>query len=709
MKKTIFSHHSFLKKHYFLFILLSLGFFLPSIEAIDIQGLTLLDWQRQLLDRSSKNTKKIILIEVDQYSLDRMQEDQGIGWPWPREMYGGIAGFTAEGKAKAVMIDILFNNETAYGISSDNEFSRWLEKAGNVYLAAALTKKQSNQNRQSLNISYLGESPERSKMRGIITPVTQLLDASAGLGAVNNLPDKDGTFRRVTPAFTIDNKILPILALSSFVNEESKDIYWDAHSLVMGNRLLPLDEDHRLWVDFPPRETYLRYSAYDVIQSMIALQSGKKPAIDPLVFTNAYVMVGYVAPGLYDLKPTPFSARAPAMEIHAAVLDNWLSNNFLKPMSQLHSSLIGLFFALIAYAVFMLRKNVLHAIYFSFFLLLGNFVLSIILLTLSLVPIITYQFLPALLVTIGIGSQRFIFESREKEFRQKSLERMVSPDVTQWLLEDPAGRMKRNGELRRITVLFSDIEGFTTISEKLGAAKTVELINQYMDLMQNVILQQNGTINKFIGDAVMAVWGAPKEQENQTVLAVKAALKANHELASFIFEYEPGKSMPLNMRIGIDHGDCIVGNIGSSERFEYAVIGDTVNQSARLEGLNKYYQNRFMVSESVWLACGDTFFGRCIDHVIVKGKSESVKVYEPMAILGEETTAQQKIKVYYERAWKLYESAQWNESTAVLRELLQEFEDGPSQSLLDRIADVDINSEQFLTGKWDGVWHFDSK
>ena len=688
-------------------LLLALGLILSSLDAAHTQGLKLLDWQRQLLGHESNNKERIIIIEVDQYSLDQMQKKQGIGWPWPRDFYGGITRFASIGGAKAILVDILFNNETAYGVSSDIQFAEYNRQAGNVFLAAA-TSQYSRDTADALLTNISGPAPDTVKRKGLLLPVKELLDTAAGIGGVDGQPDLDGTFRRLSPLHVVNQKALVTLALSPFISKETS-LTWQAGSLKFADKTLPLDEEHKLWINYPTNPYYTTYSAYDVIRSLIALQSDQQPVIDPAEFRDAYVLIGYVAPGLYDLKPTPFASRSPGIEIHAAVLDGWLANDFLKPMPKWQSAAIGLIFGLFIYSVFWLQKSVLQAVIVSLSLLSINFLVSFMLINASWIPDIPLLLLPSIMLTAGSGIQRFIIEGREKEFRQKSLERMVSPGVAQWLLEAPEQRMQRTGEMRTITVFFSDLAGFTTMSENLGAEKTVRIINQYMDMMQQVILQHDGTIKQFVGDAVMAIWGAPKEQPEQAALAIKTALLSQQKLDRNQFEFSHDEHIQLQMRIGIDHGDCIVGNIGSSQRFEYAAVGDTVNRASRLEGLNKYYGSRIIVSESAWQASNQQFFGRRLDRVLVKGRKNAVSIYEPLAISGSESLAQRQIADYYERAWKLYSESHWDKAESLLNELLAVTPDEPSRALLQRIHSIKANPQQLPGPDWDGIWQFTSK
>ncbi len=724
---TFFGH---LKKHLFASLLIVIGFLLAGSDAIQIQGLKFLDWQRQIASNTQTSEEKIILIEVDQYSLDNMEQQQAIGWPWPREFYGGISEYVAKGGAKAVLIDILFNNETPYGSSSDDEFANRIKNAGNVYLAAALTNsvssrqaskdlKYSGLNYTGLNytgLRYSGTAPTQNSSPGISLPLEKISETAAGLGMVNSSPDADGTFRRIDPFFIWNGSALPLLSVAPFVTSENSVINWQPDSLTVADKQIPTEPGGKMWVNFPVDEYLQRFSAYDIINAMVAEQSGEKSAISPNIspsisrdtFKDAYVFIGYVAPGLYDLKPTPFSARSAGVEIHTAVLNSWLTGEFLTPLKSWQSASLGLFFALLIYFTYLHMNRVIHAISLNLLLLLSSVLLSMLLIRLNLIPVLPLLFLPAISVSIGIGARRFLAESREKEFRQKSLERMVSPNVAQWLLESPERRMHRTGEMRSISVFFSDLAGFTTMAENLGPEKTVRVINQYMDMMQSVILKHDGTIKQFVGDAVMAIWGAPKSQQDQVELAIKTALESQHLLDNTEFDYGDNQSTRLSMRIGIDHGDCIVGNIGSSQRFEYAAVGDTVNRAARLEGLNKYYSTRIIVSEPAWKDAGHAFYGRKLDEVQVKGKHFSVGIFEPMAILGMENEKQQFVAENYASALQHYARGEWNQASKLLELILEKHQDGPSMLILDRIRQIETNPA--LTGDdWNGVWKFTTK
>lgn len=681
-----------------------MGVLLSGFDAFVVQGLKIQDWQRRLITTASNASDKVVLIEVDQYSLDRMQEEQGIGWPWPRELYGGIVKYAADSGANAVSIDILFNNETPCAVASDSQFAELMQSSGIAYLGAAFTRR-GNPPAVTIGQDYQGKAPESVVRQSVSLPLPILLNAARGIGSVSDYPDLDGTFRRVTPAIEISGKAVASLSLAAFMRDSQ--VAWQEGDLVIGEQRLPLDEDGRLWVNFRGGDVpYKQFSAYDVIQSFIAMQSGDKPLIAPGELKGKNIIVGYVAPGLYDLKPTPFSSSAPGMDVHAAVMDNWLTGDFLYPLAPWQSSLIGILFAAIIFWILHTQKAAKIAISTATGTYIVFYGISFVMLRYGVVADNASMYLPAFLVFAVSGAQRLIQESRQKEYRQKSLERMVSPGVAEWLLAEPA-RLGRIGETRPITVFFSDLANFTTISEKLGPAGTVDLLNDYLEYMQKDIIKEEGTLNKFIGDAVMAFWGAPREQEDQTLRAVRTALSIQHTLADFGEEY--GLGQPLVTRIGIDYGDCLVGNIGSADRFEYTAIGDTVNQASRLEGLNKFYGTRIMLSESAWEATKGAFFGRMLDLVQVKGKTEPVSVYQPFCNKGEETDEQVKLCQLYEEAWQHYRNQRWSEATDLLTSepLLQD--DPPSKGLLDRVRHFTEDTANLPGPDWDGVWRYTTK
>ncbi len=688
-------------------LLMAIGLTVARLETPELLGLRLLDWQRQLVADTPHIPEKIILIEVDQSSLDQMEAKQGIGWPWPRELYGGMVSYMARGGARATMIDILFNNETPYGVSSDEAFAALLAEAGNVFLATALTSSH-DRFADLLTHPVQGVPPAASVKTGLSPPLSRFVQNTAGLGAVNSEPDADGIFRRLSPAYTINNAAIPVLGLAPFLHKHPSPVHWKEGVAHIAGKALPLDADGQLWVNYHKSGFIEAFPAYDLVYSYIAEQSGEQPVIPSSVFKDAYVFVGYSAPGLYDLKPTPFNARAPAIEVHMSLLYSWLANDFLKPLSWQINALIAVLFAILVYLLFMQATKVMLAIGGSVLLLLMLLVLSMLLVRLDYIPMLSTLLMPPVLVAVVVGARRMLSESREKEFRQKSLEKMVSPNVANWLLEDPANRMHRTGEMRDISVFFSDLAGFTTLAESMGPEKTMSIINQYMDMMQTVILKYDGTIKQFVGDAVMAIWGAPLAQSNQAELAISTALDSQRMLEEASFEYAKGRQLNLTMRIGVDHGKCIVGNIGSSERFEYAAVGDTVNRASRLEGLNKFYGTRIIASETAWQASNGAFYGRRLDSVQVKGKQHAVSVYEPLCRRGEESQQQRELVENYHAGWQLYANGQWQQAVAILKSLQDNYNDGPSGVLLERIRLI-LQDPSIAGDDWQGIWKFTTK
>lgn len=697
----------FAARHLLLIILVAIGLLVSRLDAVDTLGLRLLDWQRQLVADTRQIPEKIILVEVDQSSLDQMEAKQGIGWPWPRELYGGMASYIARGGAKATMIDILFNNETPYGVSSDDTFAELLAEAGNVFLASALTSSH-DRSADLVTHPHNGKPPAVSVKTGLSPPLQKFVQNSAGLGAVNSEPDRDGIFRRLPPAYAIKSHSLPVLGLAPFLYQDNSPIHWRRDTAQLAGKVLPLDEEGQLWVNYPETGFVEAVSAYDLVYSYIAEQAGETPPVPLSFFKDAYVFIGYSAPGLYDLKPTPFNARAPGIEVHMSLLYSWLADDFLQPVAWFQNALVAVLFATLVYLLFAQATRVMPAIAGSVLLLLLLLAFSMLLVRLDYIPMLSTLFMPPVLVAVVIGAKRMLRESRDKEFRQKSLEKMVSPNVANWLLQDPDRRMQRTGEMRDISVFFSDLQGFTTLAESLGPQKTVRIINQYMDMMQSVILHYDGTIKQFVGDAVMAIWGAPQEQHNQAELAINTALESQKRLDAVAFEYDDGARMALHMRIGVDHGKCIVGNIGSSERFEYAAVGDTVNRASRLEGLNKFYGTRIIASETAWQASNGAFYGRRLDSVQVKGKQHAVSVYEPLCRSGEQTDQQRELVEDYQAGWQLYANGKWQQAAAILRRLQEKYNDGPSGVLLERIELI-LQDPAVAGNDWQGIWKFSTK
>lgn len=287
---------------------------------------------------------------------------------------------------------------------------------------------------------------------------------------------------------------------------------------------------------------------------------------------------------------------------------------------------------------------------------------------------------------LGIAINDMIAGLKEREFVKKTFKRYVAASVVDALLEDHT-KAELSGERREVTVFFSDLSGFTTLSETMPPDVLVALLNEYLNAMADAIWAYEGTIDKFIGDAIVAFWGAPIAKGEEAVRACRAALMNFQKLHEMWPDWERRGLPKLNMRIGIHTGQVVVGNIGAKEQFGYTTIGDTTNTASRLEGVNKFYGTRILIGEVTRRDAGDAIVAREIDLIAVKGKSEAIRVYELVGMKGQVDEVTTEALKLYEEALEDYRSQRWDQAAAAFeRVIAMRGDDAPSRVFIERIG-----------------------
>jgi adenylate cyclase len=440
-----------------------------------------------------------------------------------------------------------------------------------------------------------------------------------------------------------------------------------------------------------PRESYRYYSIADVV-------GGK---FRPGTFRDKIVIVGASATGIADLRTPPYGGITyPGVELHANVIDNLLN----------HQSLIRGFrqemFDLALVLLFGLPLGSLMALVSSRWMWLGAALL---------VPLAAIDYLaflrgfwlnftvPALTLisnVLLVSLYRALVEEREKRRVRTAFGQYLSPEVVRRLLVNPQLVEPRKTE---ITVMFSDIRGFTSISEKLDAQELAIFLNHYLSDMTKIVFDRRGTLDKYIGDAVMAFWGAPFEQEGHAVAACHAALAMMARVRELQVQWQAEGKPPFDIGIGLNTGVASVGNMGSALRYGYTALGDAVNLSSRLEGLNKDYGTHILVNETTYLAARESGLAfRELDLIRVKGKLQPVVIYEllgPAASLSEDT--KKRLELFLE-ARTLYQRRAWKEAQARLQSVIERWpEDGPARAYWKRCQEYLFDEPP---GNWDGVF-----
>jgi adenylate cyclase len=301
---------------------------------------------------------------------------------------------------------------------------------------------------------------------------------------------------------------------------------------------------------------------------------------------------------------------------------------------------------------------------------------------------------------------RMVREEGEKRKIRKTFSQYLSPGVIELIEKDPEKYIRTGGEMKELTILFSDIRGFTTISEKLAPDELVALLNEYFGQMTEIVFATNGTLDKYIGDAIMAFWGSPYPQEDHAFRSCSCALQMVSGLAKLNEKLEGAGRPPIGIGIGLNTGLVNVGNMGSERRLSWTVMGDNVNLASRLEGITKQYHVQLIISEATYRHVASQFVCRELDKIRVKGKTQPVNIYELMDV-AENRAAHQSLITGFDRAMKAYRAQKWSAAANLFAEILTTFpDDGPTQVFLERAVEF---SETAPRGEWDGVYVMKTK
>ena len=443
---------------------------------------------------------------------------------------------------------------------------------------------------------------------------------------VSDVPDPDGVFRR--GSLWSDNingeRMLSVGAAASLIGDES------------GQARKSLDNGpaHRI-LNFRDPETFWPiYNAAEVVQSDLRLMEGGTPSLDPSVVKGKHVLFGMSAPGLMDLRPTPLNRVSPGVTIHATVLENILNDNFITEPSE----------AVVLFVIFAMSFMAAGT------LLLGGKLwrtISAIILFLAMPSILGVLasrgglWWPVVPGTLGHGGAlagamiiAWATEGKQKRFIRQAFRHYLSPDVIQRIMDNPDS-LKLGGERREMTIFFSDLEGFTTMSEGLEPHELTQLLNEYLTDMTDIILESGGTLDKYEGDAIIAFWNAPVDQPDHALRACRASVLCQRKLAERRAEFEERFGATMLMRIGLNTGPVIVGNMGSTQRFDYTVLGDAANLAARLEGANKVFGTYLMISDATRKIVDSEMMFRELGDLRVVGRKQPVRVYELEGFAGD--------------------------------------------------------------------------
>lgn len=610
----------------------------------------------------------IAIIAIDDKSIAELGR-----YPWSRDNYARLLDKLSKAGAKAVMFDAFFpERENAV---NDRKFSEAVQRAGNVVLAVVF------------------DLDKESNVTGITRSLPEIERGAANIAHINQLPEDDGVIRRNPLLLEREGVRTPTLGLAAaMLALDQKEFVVGDFDISVGDRRIPVDEAARIWIDYVggPR-TFPYYSFADVA-------AGRVPASE---LRGKILFVGATALGIYDMRVTPFSGNTPGVELHATIADNIISGRHIR-QGGLEALVDMVFIVLLGTLAYFLttRLRLYGAIPATTVLLAGYIWFTYYMFTVGHWINMIYPILSAVVALLVGGSFRYLVLERDAREMRSMFSSYLSPKLVARLEKDPEAA-KIGGDNKEVTVLFTDIKGFTSFSESHPPQQVVSRLNEYLGAMVQVIEKHDGAIDKFIGDGIMAYWGAPLAQPDHARLAMDCIKAIDAKMKELHARWQAGGLEPFSIRGGLQSGEVVAGNVGlAGKKMEYTVIGDTVNQAARLESTAKYYGVCYLVGEETYKRTRDICTFRELDKIRVVGKQQPVTIYEPLeGLSGLNDVLAGRFKAALER----YRARDWDQALAGFRGVLADApEDKPSKIYIERCEYFKLNPP---APDWDGVFN----
>ncbi|MBU0673527.1 MAG: adenylate/guanylate cyclase domain-containing protein [Proteobacteria bacterium] len=634
-----------------------------------------------------------VIIAIDEHSINELGR-----WPWDRHILAEL--LTKLSEAAVVCLDIVFSEPASP--TQDEALTQVISENGNI-IAGFFLRPTASADARPDQIEVLHDSAYqdvimRDPISGVkefpfgelnIQPIGQAALAQAFF---TTEPDPDGLYRRYPVAYAYQGYYYPPLAVQILrysLNQEAKLIldrtgvhgFSLNRSMVTGNHFA---------LNFPDPDKTPMISAVDVIRG----------TIPPDHFKDKLILVGVTETGIFDLRPTPVDPIIPGVWIHFTALNNLLNNDMLQESSELDYLMTIITLLMILAASFVRRFSLRISGYFG--------VIGLIITVANTVHITNnfwfHEFYPVaggILLAVCLEATAFLFTEIRAGALKKAFVSYVSPEVVGELLAHPE-QLELGGGEREISILFSDIRGFTTLSEKVSPRQLVEMLTAIHNPMTGIVLNNKGMLDKYIGDAMMALFNTPVDLPDHADGAVRSALDMVASLEGINRDFA-AKGLPaIDVGVGINTGLCIVGNMGSTFRFNYTAIGDAVNLASRLEGLTKAYHSRVIISEYTAIKLSQEFICRPLDRVKVKGKNEPVAIFQPL-MRNKESEVLCQVAT---QALHLYFAGKFTEAAELFQQLATEYRDPVAPIFVDRCL---LYRQNPPSTDWDGVHVLESK
>ncbi len=616
-----------------------------------------LDWRFRRFTQQGQASRDIVIVAIDDASFQAPAMIENFGrWPWRRQLFAILVNYLHRCGAKVIGIDLTFEGRDAHQ-GDDDLLARQLAEKRDVILGMGMTGAEYHSTDPALRralderlapYAWQVEDPVHVPVqtyRGVDISEPLFVNPSAGLGSMAIEADPDGPTRTQALLQHFGTRAYAGLALAmaaQYLGSPHQAVFLPGPALEVAGRRIPLDADGRMLIHWRGGTgSYPQYSVWKVYNAAWELNNGEKPEIASEVFRDKIVIIGATATGVSDLHANPFSPTYPGPELHATVIDNLIQGDFMReaPRSFEVAAILGL--ALLTACLVYGFDSALTSSVTSF--ALGFFYFAAVCYAFerrNLWMPMTAPLSAGVLAFLGATLTRYVTEGREKSRYRKTLMKYVSPALVETIMSDFDWASLR-AEKKRLTVLFSDVRGFTTFSEKYPAETVIATLNEHLNMMVSVIFKYQGTLDKFVGDCVMAFWGAPLAQPNHAELAARAALEMIAGLEKLNEKWQSEGRPTLHIGVGINTGDMLFGNIGSEQRMDFTVIGDAVNLGSRLESSTKELHASIVISEATYREIEGLAQVRPLGEISVKGKAQKVVVYELLG-MGANVPAKQE-------------------------------------------------------------------
>ncbi|MDN5090051.1 CHASE2 domain-containing protein [Aliarcobacter butzleri] len=629
------------------------------------------------------HNQNVVIVDIDETSIKSLGQ-----WPWSRDKLAKILENLTLANVGIVGLDIVFAEEDRTSPHKilqdlkiykkdvpnyDLEFANVVENSPVIlgYQFDLVKKDNVNAKVPQIPAIFIEKDKPQDKSYLIeayntILNIPQIQDKAYSSGFFNNIPDDTGIIRSVPLIISYDDTIYPSLALEVIrvINDTQKVVVqYDENgisNIVLDDISIPTDRYGRMLINFRGPERSFKYiSAIDIYNN-----SFDKSEIDGKI-----VLIGTSAAGLFDLRATPFDSIFPGVEVHANIIDNILMQDFIYKASWLDGANILIIFVLsiivvmlTTYTTFWANPIIFISFSTSYLFLVYNLLFDYGIVLNILFPIVT-----VLIASIMTTLFDYFYNIKKEEAIKAKFASKVSKNVMDDILKN-IDKNEFSAKSKEVTIFFSDIRGFTNISEKLDAKELISFLNRYMQPMSEIIIKYQGTIDKFIGDAIMAYWNAPIDIKNHCDLALKASLEQLEVLEKLNVELQKENLPKIDIGIGLNTGTVIVGEMGSSLRSDYTVIGDTINLGSRVESLCKYYDSKLNISNFTKDKLQEKYIVRFLDLVKVKGKNEPVEIWQVLGSGEAKESLKEELDLYH-KAIEFYKNSDFINALEIFESL----------------------------------------